>query len=122
DIGQGFSATMGTGSASSNNVLFTIILPEPEHRHRTSSEIASDLRQKLATYQKGKISVQELSGGPPAGADLQIKLSGADLQALGTYASKIEDYLKTQEGVTNVDRSIKPGTSKITFVPDQTKM
>ena len=38
------------------------------------------------------------------------------------YANQVEKYLQTQNGVTNIDKSIKPGTSKITFIPDQAKM
>lgn len=73
-------------------------------------------------YSKGKVSVVEISGGPPAGADVQIKLLGEDLGVLDTYADKIVSYLKKQSGLINIDKSIKSGTSKIVFTPDNEKL
>jgi HAE1 family hydrophobic/amphiphilic exporter-1 len=70
----------------------------------------------------GVFKVQEASGGPPAGADLQITLLGEDLTILDDYANKIIGFLKTQSGVTNVDKSIKPGTSKMIFTPEKDKL
>ncbi len=97
-------------------------LIESGHRDRTTAEISNDLRNKFADYTIGKVSVVEVSGGPPAGSDLQIKLFGPDLKTLDGYADQIQDYLKQQPGVTNIDKTIKPGTSKLTFVPDKTKL
>ena len=91
-------------------------------RKNPAYELASDLRNKFANYDRGKLSVNEVSGGPPAGSDLQIKLFGPDLSVLDSYAGKIQQYLSKQQGVNNIDKTIKPGTSKLVFTPDQTKM
>ncbi len=122
EMGRGFSDMGGSGSAGPNNVLFSMALIESGHRDRTTAEISNDLRNKFADYTIGKVSVVEVSGGPPAGSDLQIKLFGPDLKTLDGYADQIQDYLKQQPGVTNIDKTIKPGTSKLTFVPDKTKL
>lgn len=122
EMGRGFSDFGGPGGAGANNVLFALALQDAGQRDRTASEIAQDLRNKFVDYSLAKVSVIEVSGGPPAGADLQIKLFGPDLKTLDQYAAKIQDYLKTQQGVTNIDKSIKPGTSKLTFVPDKSKL
>lgn len=116
DPGRGYS---GSGD---NAALITLVLPEEQDRKRSSMEIAQALREKYENYDKGKISVVEVSGGPPAGAALQINLSGDDLTVLDSYATKIEDYLKNQSDVTNVSKSIKSGTSKVVFVPDYQKL
>lgn len=116
DPGRGYS---GTGD---NTALITIVLPEENKRKRSSIDIAEEIRNMYKSYAKGTISVIEASGGPPAGADLQIKLFGDDLAVLDTYANKLQDYLKTQSGVTNITKTVKPGTSKIVFVPDTQKM
>lgn len=118
EMGRGFSDFGGAAGAGPNNVLYSLALEESGHR-RTTAEIAADLRNQFREYSKGTVSIVEVSGGPPAGSDLQIKLFGPDLKALDGYASQIEDYLKSQPGVTNINRSIKPGTSKLTFVPDK---
>lgn len=119
EIGRGFDNFGGAGAAGANNVLYALALEKAEERDRTAAEIANDLRFKFAEYTKAKVQVVEISGGPPAGSDLQIKLFGPDLRTLDGYANQIQDYLAAQVGVTNIDKSIKPGTSKLTFIPDK---
>lgn len=121
ETGTGISNDGGRSSDPSL-VLFTLNVGKPEERESTSIEIADEIRKDFANYAGGKVSVQELSGGPPAGADLQIKLLGNDLGALDTYANRIITYLQSQPGVTNVNKSVKAGTSKVIFVPDENKM
>ncbi len=114
--------TRGGEADSPSSVLFSLILNPKEQRKQSSIDIAEQLRQQFSNYTKGKLAVIEQSGGPPAGADVQIKLLGDDLEILNQYADKTIRYLSTQPGVINVDKSIKPGTSKLTFVPDKTKL
>ncbi len=121
ELGRSYGADFGGPSgAGTNSFLYSIALNEK--RDQTSAEIAQNLRSVFADYTKGKVSVQEISGGPPAGADLQIKLFGPDLKTLDQYANNIQDYLSKQAGVNNINKSIKPGTSKLTFVPDRAKL
>jgi HAE1 family hydrophobic/amphiphilic exporter-1 len=109
-------------SEQSNSALFSVRLTEPEDRRMTSIEIAEVLRKKFSTYTKGRIQVIELSGGPPAGADVQIALLGPDLTQLNRLADQVQAYMRKRSGLTNVDKSVKPGTSKIVFVPNQQKL
>ncbi len=116
--GNGF----GGGSEQTNIALFTFHLPEKEKRTADSIKIAEELRKQVADYPNGKLSVLEESGGPPAGAELQLKLSGDDLGELNLYADKVAEFLRTQPGVVNIEKSIKPGTSALVFVPDQDRL
>ncbi len=122
ESGVGFSGGEGRSSSGGNNVLVTLHLTEKGLRKETSSDLAQEYRVKLKDYSKGTITVQELSGGPPAGADVQVTLLGDDLTTLDTLASKVVEYLKTLPGITNADKSVKPGTSKIVFTPDKDKL
>jgi multidrug efflux pump subunit AcrB len=118
---QGF-AGFG-GSASTQNVFnYTLVLTPHNARKLTSSEIADDLRSKFKNYNRGTLSVNEETGGPPAGSDVNFKIFGPDLATLDGYANKVSDFLKTELGATNVQKSIKSGTSKIVFVPDNQKL
>lgn len=121
DFGRTFSET-GFGGAGENTVLFSVVLPSLSERDRTSIEIAQDLRKKFEPYSKGNIIVSEVSGGPPAGSDIQIKLFGEDLATLDRYAERIIDHLETVDGVTDSQKSIKPGTSKIVFEPNHQQL
>jgi len=121
EIGTSFN-TSGDRDISPNTILFTLHLIDKNDRIPTSSDIAEHLRSRFADYTKGKFSVVELSGGPPAGADVQIKILGEDSGVLEQYADKLVVYLKKQPGLVNVDKSIKPGTSKIVFMPDKNQL
>jgi HAE1 family hydrophobic/amphiphilic exporter-1 len=122
DIGEGLSS-MGSFSNSPTNTLFTIHLYPEKSRSFKSYELAEKLRNELKSYKStGKVSITELTSGPPAGSDLQIKLMGDDLGELNKYADKIMTHLESVPGVTSVDKSIKPGTSRIVFVPDPVKI
>lgn len=123
EIGAGASAdgfSLTTDNASS--FVITLKLVPKEERQVESQEIAQNLREKYARYHAGILQVQELSGGPPAGADIQIKLLGEDLGILTAYADKIKTYLEREEGITNVQKSVRASTSKILFVPDREKL
>src|SRR5690606_24009995 len=67
-------------------------------------------------------SIAEVSGGPPAGADVQIKLFGDDLDELDAYAEKVMAYLEKDPGVTDVKKSITSGASKLIFEPNPQKV
>lgn len=120
NLGQAPDEFGGAGGAEANNFLFTLVFEE--NKKKSSFEIAQDLRDEFSNYSKGKFSVNEASGGPPAGADVQIKLLGNDLTLLDKYADEIVNYLESEPGTANVNKSIKPGTSKITFIPDKQKL
>jgi multidrug efflux pump len=118
-----FSAESGGFAGANDNVaLITLVLPPLHDREKTSMDISEELRERFANYQKGTLSVVEATDGPPAGSDLQIKLSGDDLRVLDTYATQLENYLKKQSGVTNVSKSLESGTSKVVFVPNYQNM
>lgn len=119
--------TVETGSAfdpqqartnKTNSMLGTITLPDDTERERSSQEIAESLRTSLKNYPHGTVLVQELSGGPPAGADVQINLLGENLTTLNTIADDFEKYLKKQKGIVNPNRSVQSGTGKLVFKPD----
>ena len=122
DIGLALSEGGGYSPSGFNNILFSLVLPEKNKRKLSSIDISESLRNKYKNYTKGTFSVTEVGGGPPAGADVQIKLFGDDLATLDLLANKFIEHLKSQDGLSNIDKSIKPGTSKIVFVPDKDKI
>lgn len=121
DVNAGMD-TMGARSNTTGSILYTLHLVDKKERKLTSVQIAEYLRKRYQGYVAGTLAVREQSGGPPAGADLQIKILGDDLGVLDAYADKIVARLNKVQGVTNVEKSIKPGTSKIVFIPDKAKV
>ncbi len=122
ETGFGASAGGSGGAVGSNLIRYTLRLTDPDDRSITSIKIAEDLRNQYNDYNRGKLTVVENSDGPPAGAALQIKYLGSDLQLLQQYADNTMAYLAEIPGVTSIDKSIKSGTSKLVFVPDSNKL
>lgn len=107
-----------------SNILLTINLFDEELRDQTSMEIAQNLRNSDAVkdFIDGEIIVSEQSGGPPAGADITVKLFGDDLDQLNEYADQIMEQLSTIEGAINVKKSVESGSSKVVFIPDHNQI
>lgn len=117
DLGTSINMESGGTQGNGNNVLYSLNLTE-EGTRPESFDLSEELREEFKDYKKGKLSVIELSGGPPVGADIQIKLLGDDLHVLDQKADEVVKFLENQNGVTNVEKSIKSGTSKLVFTPN----
>ena len=107
-----------------NNILFTINLLNEEERDHTSMVIAQKLRDSdvVRNFVDGEIVVSEQSGGPPAGADVTVKLFGDELDQLNDYANQIMTHLSTIDGTINVKKSVESGSGKVVFVPDHNQV
>lgn len=121
EIGQQYSSDFNR-SENSYSALFTVHLPKETLRVQKSYTIAQNIRNLFKSYSRGSISVVEESSGPPAGADLQLQISGDSLINLDRYANSVMNYLKKTSGVTNIDKSLIPGTSRMVFNPDKNKL
>ena len=120
EVGRSQSAS--AGNTAPNSVVLTVHLPPKEARGISSQTLAQNIRTHFSQYQLGTLTVIESTGGPPAGSDVQIKLLGSDLGTLNSYADKVVAHLQQQPGVTNVQKSILSGTSRLVFHPDYAKM
>lgn len=105
-----------------NHLLFTLIMTPAKERAHSSGEIVSDLNNRFASYNKGTFAASQLSGGPPAGSDIELKLLGDDLSKLQDYGKQVSEYLNAQPGVNKVSTSIVSGASKLVFTPYQEKL
>ncbi|MFC1710315.1 efflux RND transporter permease subunit, partial [Patescibacteria group bacterium] len=119
EIGQGYSDGFEIGQAEANSVLFTSFLID-EDKRPSSLNISKDLRTQFATYNEGELNVIDANmGGPPAGADIDIALVGEDLNTLQGLADQVVSFLENTEGLTNIEKSVKSGKTKIVFDPDK---
>lgn len=120
---EGSNSVSSSLGDAANSIRFSLRLIDKEERDITSQEVAEHAREKFKNVEGGKITVVENSeGGPPAGADLQIQLSGDDLNQLNAYADQVVEYLAAQPGVNNAQKSVKESTGKVRFVPDTAEL
>jgi HAE1 family hydrophobic/amphiphilic exporter-1 len=111
-------ANFGSQGSSGNNIALLTIRVNKD----TVSTISLAEKLRADFIDEPQVSVLERSSGPPAGADLQMKLLGQDLTLLNSYADQLMQYLQNKNGITNPQKSIKPGTSAVIFVPDRDKL
>ncbi len=123
EVGKVFAESMlSVGGGSSNEALISVKLVDSDMRGETSFEIAETFRGKLADFSAGDIAVKEISGGPPVGADLEIRVLGDDLDKVNSYADKLVNYMNMMQGVYDAEKSAKSSLGKITFVPNEAKL
>lgn len=115
------TATSTTGQ-SFNHLLMTVHLVGKDERDRTSTEMVTAIEHAFSGFNRGKLSVSQLSGGPPAGADLQLKLLGPDFTTLEALAAKVKGFMEQLPGATNVTVSLASDDKKLVFTPDDAKL
>lgn len=121
EVGKANRSSMNSGSSGDNVSAISLRLKESEQRDRTSEQISNEVRD---VFKKSNLEaiVYTASGGPPAGSDVTVKVIGDELDQLQKIADKITDKLFEIEGTQNINRSIKQGNSKISFVPNKQKL
>lgn len=85
-----------------NAVEFIVELVEEGERHRGTDEIMSSVRRMLADIPDARIDVKQRVEGPPAGADVAVRIKGPDLSILRDIAYNVAGRLKLIEGAVDV--------------------
>lgn len=115
---SGASTRGGGGSGGqSNRAQFAINLwPEKERPVKQKSYIfAQELRKKLADVKGAKVTLQEVSGGPPSGSDFEVRFTGEDLLKLEQVAEEYLGYLDEIPGTVNEKTSLTLNPGEFTF-------
>jgi HAE1 family hydrophobic/amphiphilic exporter-1 len=92
----------------------------PDNKTEKSYEIAKRLRQEMEPITGAKITVVELSSGPPSGADFEARILGDDMKVLENEANKYKDILAQIPGVVNenISLTLSPGEFTIKLDPE----
>jgi multidrug efflux pump subunit AcrB len=120
NAGAGFS--FQGGAASSENLAnFTVNLSPTDDRDRKSYEITDELRPRLELIPGGDITIEELSGGPPTGQPVDVRLYGKDLAVLGEISDQYKNILENIDGTLNVDDTLEESTGEVVYYIDRDK-
>ncbi|MGB2705849.1 MAG: efflux RND transporter permease subunit, partial [Candidatus Omnitrophota bacterium] len=99
----------------SHLVQVNIYLTPESRRKRTANQIIESLRPQAQGIQGlEKVRFEQIRGGPPMGKAVDIKIKGDDYATLNEIAQKYMAYLKTLNGVTDIDTDYKFGKDEIT--------
>jgi multidrug efflux pump subunit AcrB len=81
----------------------------PGTRERPTEDIINELRSRLQSIAGiQRISIQRPQGGP-AGADIEVGISGRDVHVLHDEAVRMVDYLERLPGVHDVRQNLETG-------------
>ncbi len=118
--------TSGSSAGQSNYAQILIDLyPQEDRPEPIKSYIYSgQLRAKIKDIEGAKIEVQELSGGPPTGADFEASFRGEDLDELEQTVNYYKDLLAEIPGTVNERASLtlSPGEFSFELKPDKLQL
>lgn len=105
-----------------NRSLISVHLTHHKERARSVFDIEAEIKKRLEGFEQGEVSVAVLSGGPPAGSDIEIQLRGSEIATLDPIANSIAEYLGNIPGSSNVRITPENGSGKLVFHPDATML
>ncbi|MBN2524145.1 MAG: efflux RND transporter permease subunit [Bacteroidales bacterium] len=73
------------------------------------------LRNTFAGYPGARISIKEFEQGSPIAAPVQIYLTGKSLDKLHEISTEIEDFLKKQDGIINLENAFTKNKTDLYF-------
>jgi len=109
-------------TTSPNIALFTVLTPKKEDGGIGSQVVSQAARNLpiISEFTKGKITVSELTGGPPAGADVVVTFVGDDISTLRKLANTLKDKVDGKLPIENISISPRIIAATVEFVPDDT--
>lgn len=109
-IGSSSSFGFGPTSAGENVANINITFVDEKLRDQKSYEINNEMRDDLASITKGKIAIREITGGPPTGSPIEVRITGDELEIIDELATKLISTLENTEGVIDIesDKAISP--------------
>ena len=117
----GSGSSIGGGSGTERGAI-TVTLVERKLREDSRNYLDVYTNDLKGMVVPGKLTVQQLSGGPESGAAVELKITGPDLAELETLALQWEHILKDIEGTRNVSTSIQDSPGEIAFTFDRAQM
>ncbi len=105
----------------SNQAYILINLKEKTKRKQTSLQIINEYENKLAEFNKGKLSIIQFGEGPEQTAPIEITIYGDSLLKLEKLSKNFEDWFKQYPYTKNVQTSISEYKPEISLKIDKTK-
>ncbi|MCA9361037.1 efflux RND transporter permease subunit [Candidatus Kaiserbacteria bacterium] len=122
---ESYVVTVGSGNqyggGGTGEKLANIFITLSDDRKETSTEIVERLRSKTADIRDVKVSINQLSDGPPTGAAIIVKFLGDDLTELTELGNQSAEIFKSVPHVTNVETSTNNNNTEYVLELDRDK-
>jgi multidrug efflux pump len=105
------------------NVAQIILQLQPQEKREKSVDELLEMMREKTKYISGPISVQleKVSGGPPVGKPISIKVEGKYLDQIKAAALALQDSIKKISGTYDVADNFPPGKQEIRILVDEDK-
>ncbi|MDD3862018.1 MAG: efflux RND transporter permease subunit, partial [Candidatus Gracilibacteria bacterium] len=112
-MSEGISANVNQKNSHIANI--TVNLTDKESREKTSYELANSLEEEFKNIKEAKVSISQISEGPPKDAAITAKISGKDLNELEKITLQVENIFKENSSTKNVESSLEQGLNEFKF-------
>lgn len=103
----------GTTLRSNVGEVLVELVPK-DQRKRSVDEIVDELRPQIAKVSGiEKLTIDKLQGGPPSGADVDVKIKGSDFRELNQIADMLKTELHRMDGVYEIQDDFLVGKSEL---------
>ncbi len=119
------SGTGGGTTIKSNYGHFIVNLVDDESARPKSFEIASEIRKKFEnpSFESAlKITIAEVSAGPPTSSALDIQIIGNDLETLKQISFDLKEEFQQVTGLVNVKTDFDNLSDELSIKLDQEKL
>jgi multidrug efflux pump subunit AcrB len=105
------------------NVAQVILQLKPQEERETNVDVLLERLRERVKYISGPISVEfeKVSGGPPVGKPISVKVQGRYLEDIKEAALALQDSIKTIKGTYDVSDDFPPGKQEIKIIVDEDK-
>lgn len=113
----------GVQSSDPNFGYVRVKLIDMKQRDRSTDEIMQVLRKQVADIPDAIFQISQASmGGPPGQLDMEIEVSGPDMETLVPLARKVEQVVKDTPGTIDVNNSWKLGKHEVRVLFNKKRM
>ena len=103
----------GTTFRSNVGEVLVELVPK-DQRKRSVDEIVDALRPQIAKVSGiEKLTIDKLQGGPPSGADVDVKIKGPDFPELKRISNMLQAELRQMDGVYDIQDDFLVGKSEL---------
>lgn len=121
-VGQSSSGfSLGPGGSSREHLAnLTVNFVDEKNRQRRSYEINDQIRKDLAKIvSRGKVTVEDITSGPPTGAPIEARITGDDTAVLDQLTDQLIDVLENTDGVIEITSDKQVSPADLTFTLDR---
>ncbi len=99
-------------------MIWVYLTPEADRKRKTP-EIIDELRKKAKSIEGfEKLTFEEIKPGPPVGKPIAVKIRGENYKDLKEISLRMQDYLKTINGVQDIKDDYTEGKDELRVIID----